>query len=104
VTVRILIFASVMGLVSIVLHARLRTFLRACVWSAAIGGVINLLHELASNEFQIRPSDAVFWLPQLFLIGGALSFAIAGITGLPFSICRRRSARLGNPGHDTRCN
>jgi hypothetical protein len=86
----LLVYLALVITFSIIAHSFGRRFWANCAALAVVCSVINIGYEVVTHDFRIRPSDAVFWLPMLFVYGAAIALPVALLIGLPFVGFRRR--------------
>jgi len=87
----ILIFSGLTLALSIAAHWFVRRYWWAVFISGAAGSLANMVHEAFLHDFQMRPVDAVFWIPMLFVEGMLLALPVAALVGIPFYVTRRRN-------------
>jgi hypothetical protein len=85
-----LLFSAIASAVAIVAHWFVRGYWLAVLLSAVASSLINIGHELFTHDFAVRPSDAVFWLPMLLVMGIVFALPVVAIIGIPFYVIRRR--------------
>ena len=85
-----LMFSVIAAAVAFVAHWFIRRYWLALLLSALASSLINIGHELFIHDFAVRPSDAVFWLPMLLVIGMVVALPVVAIIGIPFYVIRRR--------------
>jgi len=90
----LLIYMALVVVASVFAHLCIRRFWLTCGAITVGCSVLNLAHEIVMHDFHIRPSDAAFWLPMLFVFGAAYAFPIALIIGLPFHLYRRMRKKV----------
>ena len=87
----LLTYVALVAIASVAANSCLRRFWLAFGIVVAGCSVLNIIHEVVTHDFRIRPSDAVFWLPMLMAYGVIVATPIVLLTGLPFHFCRRRA-------------
>ena len=85
-----LLFSAVAGVVAALTHWFVRRYWLAVLVSAPVCSLVNIAHEVVTHDFAVRPSDAFFWLPMLFLEGIIVALPAVAIVGIPFYVIRRR--------------
>ena len=86
----VLIFYVVAFVLAITAHSIARRYWWAVLVSTAACSLVNIVHEAFRHDFQVRPADALFWIPMLFFDGMVLAFPIAALVGIPFYVFRRK--------------
>jgi hypothetical protein len=86
----ILMFVGLSVVLSVVAHCFVRRYWWAVLISVAVCSLANIVHEAFLQDFQIRPADAVFWIPMLFVQGVLFALPLAALVGIPFYVIRRR--------------
>jgi hypothetical protein len=85
-----LIFSAVAAVLAAVAHFFVRRYWLALLVSAPASSLVNIAHELYTHDFRVRPSDALFWLPMLFVEGIIVALPAVAIVGISFYVIRRR--------------
>jgi hypothetical protein len=85
----ILIFIGLSTALSIAAHWFVRRYWWAVLISIAACSLANVVHEVFLHAFQIRPADAFFWIPMLFVHGALFALPVATLVGIPFYVIRR---------------
>jgi len=90
----LLLYALLVAGTALIAHSFTRDFMRSSAFVAIGCSLINVGHEIVRHDFHIRPSDAAFWLPALYLWGLGAAFPVAVVVSLPFhAFWRRKSKR-----------
>jgi len=86
----VLIFSGVTLSLSIAEHWFVRRYCWAVLVSSTAGSLANIVHEASLHDFHVRPADAAFWIPMLFIEGMLLAFPVAALVGIPFYVIYRK--------------
>jgi hypothetical protein len=86
----ILLFLGLTFVLSVAANWFVRRCWLAVIISAVASSVANIGHEIYLHNFQIRPVDAAFWIPVIFIQGVLFSLPVAVMVGVPFYLVRRR--------------
>ena len=73
-------FALVAG-ASVIAHSLGRNFWVTCILVAIGASTLNIVYELIAHGREIRPADALFWIPMLFGYGAGIAFGVAALIG-----------------------
>jgi hypothetical protein len=88
-----LIYIVLTVALSIVAHWFVRRYWWAVVISITACSLANIVHEAFLHDFQIRPVDALFWIPLMFVEGMLFALPVAALVGIPYYVIRRRIHR-----------
>jgi hypothetical protein len=85
-----MMFSAVAAVVAVVLNFFVRRYWVAVLLSAGISSLVNVVHEIIVHDLTVRPSDAFFWLPMLFVMGIMAALPAVTIIGILFYVIRQR--------------
>ena len=85
-----LLFGAVAVGIGIATHSFVRRYWLAVLLSAFVSSLANIAHEVFTQDFAVRPSDVVFWLPMLLVEGMVVALPFVTLIGVPFYGLRRR--------------
>jgi hypothetical protein len=85
-----IILIVIAAVVAVATHAFVRRFWLACLIVTLLSPALYAVQSFVRLNL---PPAKLFWLPFLFLQGGACALAVAMILGLPFWLWRRRLRR-----------
>lgn len=86
----VLIFLGITLALSLTAHWFVRRYWLALLISITAASLVNVVHEAFLHDFQIRPADAVFWIPMEFVLGILFALPVAASVGILFYVIRRR--------------
>jgi hypothetical protein len=69
-----LIYVVLVAIAAVIAHSLVRRFWLSCGAVAVVCSLVNLGHEVVVHDFQIRPVDALYWLPMDFVYAPSLDF------------------------------
>lgn len=88
-----LIYYGLAALVALVAHVLCRDYWRAVLIGALAASLVNIAHEMLTQDHAPRPADLFFWIPMMGVMGVAAALPIAVGVGIPFYLMRRKRCR-----------
>ena len=84
-----ILFTALTMLIAIAAHLFIRRVWLAPLVAAALASLGNIVYELINQYSPVRPDDAFFWIPMVFLEGIVVALPAVIVVAIFFYLLRR---------------